>query len=435
MGHTVGKDVYRELGRKIDNLHVRAPWNEAFHEVLKDIYSQDEADLFVRLPYLFSSFERIKSLTKLPEAKLRRVLDSLCHKGLVMDVWLDGAYRYMPSPLFVGVFEFTMMRTQGQLNSKEWGKLFHQYMVEGSPYRSNFAEGYRTSLARALPHEESLAEQVEILDYERAEHLVEESTKTAVGLCSCRHKAEHAGEELCEVPMETCTTLGWGADYLIRNGMSREIDRVEAREIFARSRELGLCFSADNVRKRLAFICHCCGCCCGIMHGLNQHGLSSTLVTSSFIAEVDENACVGCGKCVRACPPQAITFADHPLKDNGGPKKLALLDPEFCVGCGVCGLKCDTGAIKLHKRKERVIHPETTFERVILQCLERGTLQNQLFDNPQSLSQKAMRPMLGAFLRLEPVKQALMSDALRSTFLKTMSSGIRVLGKGYLHEL
>jgi len=71
-----------------------------------------------------------------------------------------------------------------------------------------------------------------------------------------------------------------------------------------------------------------------------------------------------------------------------------------------------------------VLHPESTFERVIPQCLERGTLQNQLFDNPRSMPHGVMRGIVGGFLHLPPVKKALMSDALRSTFLNALISGV-----------
>jgi len=101
-------------------------------------------------------------------------------------------------------------------------------------------------------------------------------------------------------------------------------------------------------------------------------------------------------------------------------KEIPKIDTSRCLGCGVCALKCPTEAIKLVKRKQRVIHPETTYERLMLQCLERGTLQNQLFDNPQSITQKAMRAVVGGFLRLPPVKKALMSDMLRSKFLASL---------------
>ena len=72
-----------------------------------------------------------------------------------------------------------------------------------------------------------------------------------------------------------------------------------------------------------------------------------------------------------------------------------------------------------------MLHPESTFERVILQCLEKGTLQNQLFDNPRSITHGVMRSIMGGFLQLPPVKKALMSDTLRSTFLNALISGVQ----------
>jgi ferredoxin len=87
-------------------------------------------------------------------------------------------------------------------------------------------------------------------------------------------------------------------------------------------------------------------------------------------------------------------------------KKDTIIDTSICLGCGVCALNCNNGAATLAKREKRVLHPETTFERVILQSLERGTLQNQIFDNPQSITQKFMRGFVGGFLKLPPVKTA-----------------------------
>ncbi len=85
-------------------------------------------------------------------------------------------------------------------------------------------------------------------------------------------------------------------------------------------------------------------------------------------------------------------------------------------------LECNEDAVILVRREKRVLHPENTFERVILQSLERGTLQNLMFNNPQSITQKFMRGFVGGFLRLPPVKAAVMSDMLRSSFLDTMAS-------------
>jgi hypothetical protein len=87
------------------------------------------------------------------------------------------------------------------------------------------------------------------------------------------------------------------------------------------------------------------------------------------------------------------------------------------------------------KRPQRVLTPETTFERIILQSLDHGTLQNQLFDDPSRLSHRFLRGVVGGFLRLSPVKRALMGETLRSRFLSALKSGVIRDGKGWATEL
>jgi hypothetical protein len=71
----------------------------------------------------------------------------------------------------------------------------------------------------------------------------------------------------------------------------------------------------------------------------------------------------------------------------------------------------------------------------MLQSLEKGTLQNKIFANPQRVDEKFMRAFVGAFLRLPPVKKALMSDKLRSRFLGAMKEGVKKQGKEWLLEM
>ena len=46
-------------------------------------------------------------------------------------------------------------------------------------------------------------------------------------------------------------------------------------------------------------------------------------------------ACIGCGKCVKVCPFEAIT-----LENN-----LAYIDPAKCKSCRKCEMECPQGAI------------------------------------------------------------------------------------------
>lgn len=430
MGHLVGKDLYRELGRKIDGLTVRAPWSETLYAVLTELYSPEEAEVFVKMPYTFSGLDRIARSTGYEPTRLRGILDGLADKGLVIDFCFDDGYLYMPSPLFIGIFEFTMMRTAPGVDSAKLGRLFHEYLSEGKVFAENCQDGERVSVIRALPHEGTTEEHVEILDYEKASAIVADKEKFALGICSCRHEKLHAGVKKCEVPLGVCSSFDRAADMLIRHGMAREVCRGEMLDTLARSRELGLVLSADNVQKNVGFICHCCACCCNVLQGLSRFGYPNMIVTSSFIAGSDRTECQACGTCVEACPIDAIEMKPAASDEGDGP--WPEVDTALCMGCGVCALRCPSDAMKLHRREQRVIHPETTFERVLLQCLERGTLQNHIFDDPGNLTHKVMRAVLGAFLGLPPVKRALMSDLLRSRFLSAMKAGVASQGKAQL---
>ena len=431
MGHLAGKDVYRRLGKKIDGLQTRSPWTPALRAILKELYSEEEAALIVALPYAPATLDRIAAVTGQERSGLERTLEALCQKGLVIDIWSaeTSTKKYVASPMMSGIFEFAMMRTSTDEELRKRARLFHDYLASGAFYAANMGDGQEVFIGRALPHEDTLlpSSHAEILDYERAATIIEQNDRYSIGICACRHEKLHAGQKSCDTPLSTCTSFGTAADYLIRHDFARPATREELLENLARARELGLVLNADNVQHNLTFLCHCCGCCCNMLLGITRHGYTGTIASSNYVARADPVECKGCGNCQKACPVDCIELSS-PRPD--APKRLRRpsVDETRCLGCGVCATRCPTGAMRLAPRERRVFHPSNTFERVILQSLERGTLQNLIFDNPQSQSQGFMRALVGGFLRLTPVKQALMSRALRSTFLAWLSGTARRRG-------
>jgi len=416
MGHLVGKDIYRSLGKKVDGLSIRAPNNKALYAILEELYTEEEAELIVKMPYCPATLAAIQEITGFDSITLQNMLDRLASKGLVIDVNIGDQMLYIVAPMVIGIFEFTMMRTRGELDTKKWAKLFDEYLHgDDSFYRANFGEGNRIAPMRTIPHEGAVIDEdyVEIFDYEKASSIIEEHNKFAIGLCSCRHEKMHAGTKTCDTPIEKCSTFGPAVDYVTRHGFAKEVSKSEMLDNLAQSREMNLVFCADNVKNDVSFLCHCCGCCCNVLLGISRHGFPSTIVTSNYLAQMDSSECIECGVCADVCPVDAITIPENGRTD---------IAANSCLGCGICAMNCSSGSLKLAPREQEVIYPEDTFEKILLQCLERGTLQNQMFPEPENINHKFMRAFVGGFLKLPPVKKALLGDLLRSRFLSYVRS-------------
>jgi len=76
MGHLVGKDLFRKLGRKIDGLEIRVPWNDKLYAVLKELYMEEEADVVIKMPYGLSTLEEVEKASGYEKSRLLRSLGS-----------------------------------------------------------------------------------------------------------------------------------------------------------------------------------------------------------------------------------------------------------------------------------------------------------------------------------------------------------------------
>ena len=103
-------------------------------------------------------------------------------------------------------------------------------------------------------------------------------------------------------------------------------------------------------------------------------------------------------------------------------RKKAKVNEEICLGCGVCARVCDKQAIRLEQRGQRVITPVNTAHRAVLMAIERGKLQNLIFDNQAFASHRAMAAILGVILKLPPLKQIMASQQMKSRYLENLLS-------------
>lgn len=421
MGHLTTRDAYRNLSDRINWFTQGAPTSETLYKILEVLYTEKEAKWVALLPVRPFTVKKAAKIWQTSEFKAERLLDHLCEKALLVDSYHNGIRKFVMPPPMAGFIEFALMRTRGDIDQHYLGELYYQYMNVEEDFIKDLFFATETKLGRVYVQEPVLTNDKtnHILDYERATHIVEEAEYIGLGLCYCRHKMFHAGHP-CEInaPWDVCLTFDNVARSLAQHGdYARLISKAEALDALERSYASNLVQIGENVREHPAFICNCCGCCCEALQAARHFSPMQPVATTNYIPEISLENCVGCGKCAKVCPVLAISMEEG---ENG--KKKAAVNREICLGCGVCARNCAVKAIELKRRPEQIITPVNSTHRFVLQAIEKGTLQNLIFDNQAFANHWAMAAVFASILELPPVKQALASKQLKSVYLDRLLS-------------
>ena len=92
------------------------------------------------------------------------------------------------------------------------------------------------------------------------------------------------------------------ADYLVETGKGRYIDIDEVMELLQRSEDNGYVHQITNIdlQEKIFAICNCAPRVCNALR-TSQLFNTPNMSRSAYIASVDKQNCVACGRCVEFC--------------------------------------------------------------------------------------------------------------------------------------
>jgi len=175
-----------------------------------------------------------------------------------------------------------------------------------------------------------------VYDLSEMKDILRGAEKIVLQDCGC--KAEYRN---CASPTRVCLSLDRSADQALEfeEYNPQEVSLGEAAEALEMSHREGLIHMAYTMKgdDRPTVICSCCH----TLGGLLRFGISTQVLTSSYVAEDNTANCINCGFCVDRCVFTARSMTDGEM----------LYDVSNCFGCGLCVSTCPTDAIELVPRK------------------------------------------------------------------------------------
>jgi len=333
--------------------------NETLLELLKMIMTDEQAEFVQIFQKPSLSIDQLKEKTTLDDKALNEILNELMDNGVVVGVpsKRTGIMVYRLLGPYPGLFEYQFMR--GETGEKQ-EKLAHLFdtMFEGLSEGTqrnydNLVAQYKNypPITRVVPVEEKIEDVPvdKILPHEEASKIVNKYDDIALVHCYCRHEKDLL-QKSCKVTDErlNCFLLGKSAQFAIEHQFGEKVSREEAIKIINKASDEGLVHKAFHIHLKPELdeeaICNCCKCCCGIF-SMFWKGITPYHCYTSYLAEVNNEDCIGCGTCVEKCPMEAIE-----LEEN-----IANVDENRCIGCGVCVHHCPEDAMNLKRTGNREV--------------------------------------------------------------------------------
>ena len=170
-----------------------------------------------------------------------------------------------------------------------------------------------------IPVEKAIPAESKSLPIEHLSHWLKKyEGHIGVSVCSCRKQQRIRGEGTGDIEGEWCIGVGDFADYCRETNHGRDITYEEAMEILQKAEDRGYVHQITNIdgENKIFGICNCA---LGVCNALRTSQLFNTpnMSRSAYVAEVNSDNCVACGKCVEVCPAGAVKLGQKLCTKDG----------------------------------------------------------------------------------------------------------------------
>lgn len=213
-------------------------------------------------------------------------------------------------PLFVpGIAEFTNMNKQQLVDHPELAVFFERMAYEPlAPIVQMIPLGGGGIGMHVIPIEKAIEAENSHVSVEHISHWIEKyDGKFAAGPCSCRMSRRVQGEGVPDDEDDWCIGVGDMADYVVQTNKGRYVTKDEVMKILQKAEDNGFVHQITNIdgENKIFAICNCNPKVCYAIR-CSQLFNTPNLSRSAYVAHVDKENCVACGKCVEVCPAGAV---------------------------------------------------------------------------------------------------------------------------------
>lgn len=303
------------------------PFEDPEYWGLDMLLSDEEAELALvmkrRVP---RTLPELLKLTGKTEAELMPMLDHMSEVGIIeWNYENDKHEKQWVLPMFVpGSAEFTNMNAELLEKYPRMGQFFERNsFLPLAGITQMVPPGGAGIGMHVIPVEKAIEHESQSLSIEHISHwLSKYEGKYAASPCSCRMSRKTFDEGCGDDPKDWCIAVGDMADYVVETKKGgRYISKEEALEIFQKAEERGYVHQITNIdgENKIFAICNCNVAVC---YALRTSQLFNTpnLSRSAYVAHVDTENCVACGRCVEYCPAGAVKLGQK-LCTKSGPIK------------------------------------------------------------------------------------------------------------------